>query len=297
MTPTANSTEASRPAIRFLKVQALGNDLILIPTEDAEGRDWACLARVLCRRNFGVGADGLLVLAPGHSSPWRMRMFNPDGSEDMCGNGLRCIGVYLQSQGLLPEGGVRLDTLAGPRRIRPLAEGIIEADMGEPRLAPRDLPMAANGESVIDYPLTIDGERWLITGVSMGTPHAVIFTERPVADEVFLRVSPLIEVHPLFPERTTVTWCHMQSRDSLRARFWERAVGESLACGTGASAAVVAARLKGLVDDEVTVQMPGGEVGVRWPGRGSLFLTGPASIVFEGTWPFAAGEPAGRREP
>ena len=128
----------------------------------------------------------------------------------------------------------------------------------------------------------------------MGTPHAVLFSEQPVAEEVFQRVSPALETHPLFPERTTVTWVSVESRNGLRVRFWERAVGESLSCGTGACAAVVAARLKGLVDDEVRVRMRGGDVSVRWDGRGAVFKTGPAREVFEGEWAMATNLP--RRE-
>ena len=220
MTPAAATPLAGgqRALIHFVKMEALGNDLILVPAEGTASRDWAQVARLMCARRWGVGGDGLLVLAPGEQARWRMRMLNPDGSEDMCGNGLRCIGVYLQRRGLLGPEGAQLDTIAGRRRIRPAGAGIIEAEMGEPGLHPADLPMAVAIERAIDYPVEVDGERWLVTGVSMGTPHAVLFTQRPVAEEVFLRVSPRLEVHPLFPERTTVTWCSVAAREALRAR-------------------------------------------------------------------------------
>ncbi len=270
-------------------MEATGNDLILVEAQEDKDTNWAEVARAMCARRWGIGSDGLLVLARGQRAPRRMRMFNPDGTEDMCGNGLRCVATYLQRRGRLrPEGGA-LETIAGLRRVRPVEGGLIEAEVGEPGLRPEDLPMQAEGDSTVDWPVEVDGERRVLTGVSMGTPHAVLLTDQPVSDEVFLRVSPRIEVHPMFPERTTVTWCCVQGRDLVQARFWERAVGESLSCGTGACAAVVAARLKGLVGDEVQVHMAGGEAQVRWKGSGSVLLVGPAREVFEGEWPYRPG--------
>ena len=288
LSPALPRPDGAAPAsVHFTKMEARGNDFVLLVAAEGGPQDWPPMARALCARRWSIGADGLLVLSGGGSAPWRMRMFNPDGTEDMCGNGMRCIGVYLQTRGLLPAEGTELETLAGRRRIRPIAQGVIEADLGEPSLRPSDLPMAVEKNRAIDYPVEVNGERWLVTGVSMGTPHAVLFTEQPVTEEVFQRVSPALETHPLFPERTTVTWVCVESREALRVRFWERAVGESLSCGTGACAAVVAARVKGLVGDEVRVRMRGGELSVRWEGHGSVYKTGPAREVFEGEWRMA----------
>jgi len=216
-----------------------------------------------------------------------MRMFNPDGTEDMCGNGLRCVTYYLHSQGFLPQGHARIQTLDGLKSVRLVDEEgqtEVEVDMGQPHLHPADMPMLVEGEKVFDYPITLEDGTVAVTAVSMGTPHMVIFVPQPVDDAAFFSLGPRLERHPLFPQRTNVTWCVVEARDRIRPRFWERAVGESLACGTGACAAMVAARLHGWVDEEVRVVLRYGELRVAWDGTGSVFKSGPAEIVFTGVW-------------
>ena len=274
--------------IHFLKMQALGNDLILIPALDLPDLDWPALAQAMCPRNFAVGADGMLVLQRSREADFRMRMFNPDGTEDMCGNGLRCVTYYLHSQGLIPRGSAALETLDGIKTARVIREGpqtLVEVEMGPPHFKPAEMPMLVEGERVLDYPLDLGDVTVRVTAVSMGTPHMIIFTPQPVDDATYFTLGPRLENHSLFPERTNVTWCVVEARDRIRPRFWERAVGESLSCGTGACAALVAARLHSLVDDEVRVLLQHGELKVRWDGTGSVYKTGPAEVVFTGVWP------------
>ena len=269
-----------------MKMEAVGNDFVLVDEGDAAVDDWAPLARRLCSRHFGVGADGLLVVGPGDRADLRMRMFNPDGTEDHCGNGMRC--ALLHAVGTLAPGEERrltLETLAGVRRARIfLRDGqpFVETEMGEPAFAPRDLPMRAESERVIDYPLDVDGETVRVTVVSTGTTHSVVFADAREVEERFLRLSPSLEIHPAFPERTSVMWATPEGTDRIRLRIWERGVGETLGCGTGACATMIAARLHGFVGDRATVASKGGELEVFWPGEGGCTLTGTARTVFIG---------------
>jgi diaminopimelate epimerase len=262
---------------------------------------WEALAARVCERHFGVGADGLLVAltpaAPG--AALRMRMYNPDGSEaEMCGNGLRCFGRWLLDRGEAGPGPLAVQTGAGVLALELGPDGQVATDMGPPRLAPADIPLSEGAGAgqpprgpVLRLPLEVPpqpgfaGARFEATCVSMGNPHAVVFVPDPeaVALEV---VGPLLETHPAFPARTNVELCQVLDRGRLRVRVWERGAGITLACGTGACAAVVAARLRGYVDEQVVVALPGGELEVTWPGAPlPVVLRGPAVRVFEGAFP------------
>jgi len=280
--------------LRFAKYHGAGNDFILVDGRGAE-RDWPALARAICQRNLGAGADGLIVALPSQTAAARLRLFNADGSEaEMSGNGVRCFARFVVEEGIAqPEGDdLHVETAAGPivvrLRRRPDGGGVGGAtvDMGPPRLAPRDIPVAVEAAPpILDLALLVDDAVYSVSCVSMGNPHAVHFVQTPVADFPLREVGPRVEHHPLFPARVNFEVARVLDRGHVESRTWERGVGETQACGTGACAIMVAARLRGLVDDEVEVREPGGVLTLRWPGEGSVFLSGPAEFVYRGEWP------------
>ena len=297
-------TAASLP---FWKMHGTGNDFVVAEAPRAgpasEESAWPALARAICDRHRGVGGDGLLLVLPSAVADRRMRIFNADGSEsEMCGNGVRCFVRYLLDRGLVeaPDGRVHVETVAGvlAAETRRGGSGVVAAvrvSMGRPafdhaatgaaveRPAPvLDLPLAVTPEGGGEVALTL-------ALVSMGNPHAVCFLDGSPRAYPVGRVGPAVERHPLFARRTNVEFVRVEGRGSIEMRVWERGVGETQACGSGACAAVVAARLRGLVDDEVTVRLPGGEVTVAWDGEGSVLLDGPAAHVFSAEWPLGGG--------
>jgi diaminopimelate epimerase len=280
--------------MRFTKLHGTGNDFIVIDARGQE-RDWAKLAIAICERHAGAGADGILLVKPPSAAKAALRMVlhNADGSEaEMSGNGMRCFAKYAVDRGLAQpkDGAVAIETLAGVMTTTvTLSGGRVESvrvGMGRPRFAPQEIPVAIEAEPPIqDYPLIVDGRTIAVTCVSMGNPHAVHFIEGAVEDYPLLELGPKVEHHPLFPRRVNFGVARVLGRDRIEARVWERGAGETLACGTGVSAAMVAARLKGLVDERVTVQQPGGPLLLEWDSQGEVYLTGPAVEVYEGEWP------------
>ena len=269
-----------------------GNDYLYIDARRLE-RDWPSLAVAMSDRHRGVGSDGIILVLPGQAAPLRMRMFNADGSEgEMCGNGIRCFVRYALDRGIVQADAspVMVETLAGVLPVTPILDGgrMVRASvgMGEPRLRAEDIPVSAPGhEMVVDYPLEVNGHRFSISCVSMGNPHAVAFVDEPVDEVPLGDLGPLVEHHPMFPRRVNFEVANLIDSHSLRVRVWERGSGLTQACGTGACAVAVAARLHGLVGDEVAVSLPGGELIVRWAGQGQVVLEGPVEEVFEGEWP------------
>lgn len=276
---------AERP---FTKMQGVGNDFVVVDEAEWPGGGWPGRARALCDRRFGVGADGLLVAGSSAVADVRMRMFNPDGTEDMCGNGLRCVVRWASERGRLSPSG-RVETLAGVRDVSVLSSptGRFSVDMGVPRFAPADLPMGVAGERVLDFPLMVDGETLAVSVVSTGTTHTVIWVDALPSDERFSRLSPLIEHHPLFPRRTSVLWTQVDGPDTLALRIWERGAGETLGCGTGACAAAVLAHVQGKLEEPtINVVSKGGRLRVVWQGDATpMTLIGPAEVVYTGSWP------------
>jgi diaminopimelate epimerase len=283
-------------SLRFTKMQGVGNDFVVVDGRNLRDLDWAGLAREICDRRFGVGSDGLLVLDTSSRADVAMRMYNPDGTPDVCGNGLRCVARFVVEQdALATPAHLRIATLAGLRQadVRRDDSGSfnVRVEMGEPRFAPVDIPMTVAGPEVRDFGLDVDGVAIRVDALSTGTTHTVLLVDALPANDIFARLSPLIENHPLFPQRTSVLWTRVEARDRLRLRIWERGAGETWGCGTGACAAVVAARRHGLVDDEVAVSSKGGDLLVTWPGAGAIWKAGPAVRVFEGVYPL---DPDGR---
>jgi diaminopimelate epimerase len=246
----------------------------------------------MCDRNFGAGADGLLVALRPDRHHARMALFNADGSEaEMSGNGVRCFAKYVIESGIARPDGRRLDveTAAGLISLElQIDRGAVtgaRVDMGEPRFAPAEIPVAVEREPpVMDLEIEAGGT-YAVTCVSMGNPHAVHFVHDAVAEFPLASVGPKVEHHALFPARVNFEVARVLDREHIESRTWERGVGETMACGTGASAIMVAARLHGLVGDAVDVREPGGVLRLEWDGAGHVYLTGPAAYVYSGEWP------------
>ena len=275
--------------MKFTKMHGLGNDYVYVDTFEQPVPDPAAMAIAVSRPHFGVGADGLVLIGPSTEADYAMRMFNADGSEgEMCGNAVRCIGKYVHDRGLTAKTRVTLATRGGIKTLElQLQGGSVEqvtVDLGEPALSPASLPVTLAGAQVLNHPLSIDGQTHHISCVSMGNPHAVIFVDDPQAVDVH-GIGRQIEHHPLFPKRTNVEFVRVRRRDLLEMRVWERGSGETLACGTGAAASLVAAVLNGLADRSAVVQLTGGELHVHWDARDNhVYQTGPATFVFDGVW-------------
>ncbi len=278
--------------MKFAKMQGTGNDFILVEAAGDEG-DWPRLARAVCDRHYGVGGDGLMLVVPSGKADIGMRLFNADGSEaEVSGNGVRCLVKYAVERGLArpKEGVVRVEAVSGV-----LAAQVFEKDgrvervrlsMGVPRFAPEEIPVLTEVEPpVLELALEAAGRRLSLACLSMGNPHAVLFVDEPVAGYPLVEVGPAVERHPAFPKRVNFGVARVLDRARLEVRVWERGVGETLACGSGSCAAMVAARLGGLVGDTIDITQPGGELTVEWDGRGEVYLSGPAAFVFEGEWP------------
>ena len=284
--------------MRFVKLHGAGNDYIYVDARasgsDDRSPDWPEVARRVSDRHFGIGSDGLILLRDSEVADARMQMFNADGSEGlMCGNGIRCLVRFGLDIKALDTGRKAFDieTASGVLNVRPIwSESVMtraSVSMGAPGLAPSEIPVDAPGDDngVLDHPVSIAGHDLRLTCVSMGNPHAVAFLEDPVGDFPLTEVGPQVERSPMFPEGVNFEIVNVVDRSRIRVRVWERGSGITLACGTGACAVVVAARLHGRVDDEVTVELPGGELTVIWPGEGEVTMEGPVARVFQGEWP------------
>jgi diaminopimelate epimerase len=278
--------------VKFLKMHGTGNDFVVLDGLRAPlpVADWPTLAQRMCDRHFGVGSDGILIVEPSPKADFRMRMFNPDGSEsEMCGNGIRCFAKYVYDAGLTRGRELRVETGAGVLDL--LVHGQnghaerVTVSMGVPELRPERVPVAVEGEIAKDVPVDGVGADVRVTCVSMGNPHAVMFLEGPVAGFPLEQVGPRVEHHRLFPRRVNFEIVQPRSRAELDARVWERGAGITLACGTGACAVAAAARVHGLIDDKVRVNLPGGTLEIEWDGKSEILMTGPAALVFEGEWP------------
>jgi len=274
----------------FTKLHGLGNDYIYLNafTEQIEEYDLAELAQILSDRHFGVGGDGIILIMPSESADFRMRIFNADGSEaEMCGNGIRGLAKYVHEQGMTDKTTVTVETGAGILRVAlTVQDAVVTAatvDMGKPRLDRSQIPMLGEpaNEPVIDQPLEVDGDNFEITCVSMGNPHCVIFVD-DVDHFTVGDIGPLIEKHQLFPERINVEFVTVLDRERVKMRVWERGAGETLACGTGASASVVAGVLTDRTDRQVEVDLLGGPLQIEWHEDEHVFMTGPITEVFTG---------------
>ena len=284
--------------MQFTKMHGCGNDYIYFDctSQDfpggAEGEKQAAIK--LSDRHFGIGGDGIIIIKKGQTADFEMVMYNADGSRSqMCGNGIRCVGKYVYDAGYTKGREFTVESM-GAVKILKVEEGEpgdkvtkLSVDMGKPILAASKIPVALKSdERVIQQPLVIDGVEYKSTCVSMGNPHAVVFIDKKPADFPVCEVGPLFENNEFFPERTNTEFAYVEDRRTIWMRVWERGTGETLACGTGTCATVVAAILNGLVDagEKITVHLLGGDLEIQWSGdeNDSVFMTGPAETVFNG---------------
>ena len=285
--------------MQFTKMHGLGNDYIYINLFKEQVPDPAGLSRKMSDRHFGIGSDGIVLIGPPshQASPttqagkadFRMQMFNADGSEaEMCGNAIRCVGKYVYDEGMTSKETIAIETLAGnltlDLNVQNGKVATVRVDMGEPELRPAFIPMAAKGETFVEQELRVNGRTYKATAVSMGNPHIVIPT--PQIDELDLpAIGPQFEHHPLFPRRVNTEFIENPDKDNIRMRVWERGAGETLACGTGASAVLVASVLHGKSHRKAAVHLLGGTLTVEWDEKTNhVFIDGPATIVFKGEW-------------
>jgi diaminopimelate epimerase len=281
-------------ALEFTKMQGCGNDYIYVVATRARPADPAALSVRLSDRHFGIGADGLIMLAASRSADLRMEMYNADGSRgDMCGNGIRCLARMAWERGIARHNPIAVETDAGIKTVELVIDGGrvtgATVDMGEPILEGREIPVAAQGR-IVARELEVGGRREKITAVSMGNPHCVVFVDDDAVfrldDYEFAHLGRQFENHPFFPRRVNTEFILPLSRTHLRMRVWERGSGETLACGTGACAALVAAVLEDRTERRATVQLRGGKLEIEWrergQGAGHVFMTGDAVEVFRG---------------
>lgn len=275
--------------MEFVKMHGLGNDFIVFPPEAGRIAESKLpqFARRVCDRHFGVGGDGMILVLPSTKAEVRMRIFNSDGSEaEMCGNGVRCLAKFVYQRKLVSR--KRFSVEAKGRVVAPevRVEGnrvvSVIVDMGEPRLAPEEIPILTSGDRVVNFPILIENRSWLVTAVSMGNPHVVIF-ETPAN---WQELGKILENHPLFPRGTNVEFVRVISPREVEVKVWERGAGATLACGTGACAVVVAGVVNKLLDQKATVKLPGGSLVVEWEReQNRVLMEGPAEEVFGGSIP------------
>jgi diaminopimelate epimerase len=272
--------------LRFTKMEGLGNDFVVIDGIGQKVDLSAKQIRRLADRHFGVGCDQVLVVeAPTRADvDFRYRIFNADGGEvEQCGNGARCFVRFVVDRGLTHKRSIRVETLGGIVEPRLERDGQVTVAMGVPRFAPREIPFVGEDGATLQ-PLEVGGARVMITALSMGNPHAVQIVEN-IDDAPVTTEGPIIEIHPRFPQGVNAGYMQVVDRANIRLRVWERGAGETLACGTGACAAVAAGIARGLLDSKVRVETRGGALDIEWPGRDKdVMMTGPAVAVFEGVW-------------
>jgi len=276
--------------MKFTKMHGLGNDYIYINAFSEQVDDPHALARAISDRHFGVGSDGLVLIAPSEAADFQMLMYNADGSQgDMCGNASRCVAKYVYDRGMTDKTVVTLETLAGIKTLHmTVRDGKVETvrvDMGEPELNCESVPCLLGQGVVKKAKITALDREFEITPVNTGNPHGVIVLEEPVEEFDLAKYGPVLECHPMFPRKANIEFINVLSRDRLRMRVWERGSGITLACGTGSCAALVAAHVNGLCERKATIVLDGGELVDEWDEQTNhVFMTGPATDVFDGEY-------------
>ncbi len=277
--------------MKFSKMHGIGNDYIYVNCFEEKVSDPEKVSVILSDRRKGVGSDGLVLIMPSNKADFRMRIFNADGSEAMmCGNATRCIGKYVYDTGMTNKTDITLETNSGIKYLKLFTEtgkvSLVQADMGKAILRPADIPVRSDLERFISRPVEVLGKSWDITCVSMGNPHAVIFTQDIDSLELE-KIGPHFENHELFPNRINTEFAEIIDSRTLKMRVWERGSGETFACGTGTCATVVAAVLNGICrhDEEVLVHLKGGDLRITYKTDGTVMMTGPAAYVYSGEVP------------
>ena len=273
--------------MKFTKMQGIGNDYVYVNCFEETVADPVKTSILVSDRHFGIGSDGLILICPSQTADFEMVMYNADGSRaQMCGNGIRCVGKYVYDRGLTHRDTITVETLAGIKTLHLHVENgkvqSVTVDMGEPILAPEKIPLDAEGDSFVDRTVVVAGKQYQLTAVSMGNPHAVVYVDD--TDSLNLpALGPDFEHHALFPERTNTEFIQVIDRTHLKMRVWERGAAETLACGTGACASLVATVLNGKCDRKATLELLGGNLEIHWDeATNHVFMTGPAAFVFDG---------------
>ena len=280
--------------INFTKMEGLGNDYVYINCTKHDISNASHLAKTISDRHFGIGSDGLILIKNSKKADFRMQMFNSDGTEaEMCGNGIRCVGKYVFDKGLTDKTTLKIETLAGIKKLKLNVENgkvkTVKVDMGEPILENNLIPIKdgkiykSKGEiQFYKVNIEIDGDLKELTCISMGNPHSIVFT-KDVGRLNIEKYGPIIEVDSHFPNKVNVEFIEIIDKHNIKMRVWERGTGETLACGTGACASVVASVLNGYTERNVTVELLGGKLDIEWNKEDNhVYMTGPAKIVFEG---------------
>ena len=272
-------------------MQGLGNDYVYVNCFREKIADPSRLAVKISDRHFGVGSDGLILINPSDKADFEMEMYNADGSRgEMCGNGIRCVAKYVYDYGLTDHTSISVETLGGIKYLDLIVKDgkavLVKVNMGKPELSPEKIPVVSAGEKVVDEPIDVDGQNYRMTCVSMGNPHAVVYVDCDVRNLPLEEIGPKFENHERFPNRVNTEFVRVLDRRTVEMRVWERGSGETLACGTGACAVAVSCVLNGLTEDEVTVKLLGGDLQIKWDReKDTVFMTGPAEVVFDGEWP------------
>ena len=274
-------------SMKFTKMQGCGNDYVYIDATKTVPEDASNLAIRVSDRHYGIGSDGLIMICSSKTADFRMVMFNADGSEsEMCGNGIRCFGKFVYDHGLTDKKQLAVETLAGIKYLTLIEENGtitgVTVDMGIPVTKPEEIPVIAEGNPVLHYPISVQGKEYRISCASMGNPHAAVYVEDTACLDLE-SIGPEFENHNVFPRRVNTEFVQVIDRKHIRMRVWERGSGETWACGTGACACAYVSMLNGFVDYEVEVEMRGGSVVVRYDeADGHIYMTGPAVTTFEG---------------
>ena len=273
--------------MKFTKMHGCGNDYVYVNMFEEHIDNPAEMSIKVSDRHFGIGSDGLITIEPSDIADFRMRIYNADGSEaEMCGNGIRCVAKYVYDHKLTDKTEISVQTGAGVKILKLFVEGDkveqVTVDMGEPVLAPAEIPVVADGDRVVDEPIEVCGKEWRMTCVSMGNPHAVVFVD-DVENFELEKYGPHFENHERFPKRTNTEFVHVVSRTEAYMRVWERGSAETWACGTGTCATVMACILNGKTDNKVLVHLRGGDLTIEYDEKTNhVFMTGPATEVFNG---------------
>ena len=275
--------------MKFTKMQGLGNDYVYVNCVEKKLENASQIAIAVSDRHYGIGSDGLILINSSEVADFEMEMYNADGSRgEMCGNGIRCVGKYVYDYGLTDKTHVTIETLAGIKYLDLQVENgkvkQVRVNMGSPLLKPEEIPIALEGENVIDVPISINDTVYRMTGVGMGNPHTVVFLD-DIEQMKIEEIGPKFENHSYFPNRVNTEFVKVIDRTHVKMRVWERGSGETLACGTGACAVAVACILNGLTEEDVTVSLLGGDLQIQWERKENIvYMTGPAEVVFEGGW-------------
>ena len=274
--------------LKFTKMHGLGNDYVYMDAINQKIENRSDLAKVVSNRHFGIGSDGLILICKSNVADFRMQMFNSDGSEaEMCGNGIRCVGKFVYDKKMTNKDTVTIETLAGIKTLKlTIKNGKVEkakVDMGKPILEPERIPVISEGNPVKNLNLKLVDRDFKFTCVSMGNPHAISFIDEDVKDFELEKYGKLAEINQVFPKKTNVEFINIVDENNIKMRVWERGAGETLACGTGACASVVASILNGYTERFVTVELLGGNLEIEWSKDDNhVYMTGPATTVFEG---------------